>query len=154
MKTSRWLLHKLMSSTSGWLQGRIQDFKLGGALKRIASSEQRRTNFEVFCVKNHDFTPKNHIFCNFRGGARRVPPPGSAPGLYHHLLSSTSGWIWHKLMSSTSRWLWHKLMSSTSGWLWHKLMSSTSGWLWHKLMSSTSGWLWHKLMSSTSRWLK
>ena len=34
----------------------------------------------VFRVKNHDFTPKNHIFSNFRGGARRVrPPPESAP---------------------------------------------------------------------------
>jgi hypothetical protein len=38
--------------------------------------------FEVFRVKNHDFTPKNHIFSNFRGGGgvRRVrPPPESAP---------------------------------------------------------------------------
>jgi hypothetical protein len=26
-------------------------------------------------VKNHDFTPKNHIFSNFKGGARRVRPP-------------------------------------------------------------------------------
>jgi hypothetical protein len=25
--------------------------------------------FEVFRVKNHDFTPKNPIFSNFRGGA-------------------------------------------------------------------------------------
>jgi hypothetical protein len=33
--------------------------------------------FGVFRVKNHDFTPKNHIFFNFRGGAR---PSGSAPG--------------------------------------------------------------------------
>jgi hypothetical protein len=50
----------------------------------------------VFRVKNHDFTPKHHIFSNFKlggimgvgggggggggGGARRVrPPPGSAP---------------------------------------------------------------------------
>jgi hypothetical protein len=24
--------------------------------------------FGVFRVKNHDFTPKNHIFFNFRGG--------------------------------------------------------------------------------------
>jgi hypothetical protein len=24
-------------------------------------------NFGVFRVKNHDFTPKNHIFSNFRG---------------------------------------------------------------------------------------
>ena len=36
--------------------------------------------FEVFRVKNHDFTPKNHIFSNFRGGARRVrPPPPPSP---------------------------------------------------------------------------
>jgi hypothetical protein len=70
----------------------------GGALKFF---------FEVFRVKNHDFTPKNHIssnsggrrenlwgisceksrfydkknhiFSNFRKGGRRVRPPGSAP---------------------------------------------------------------------------
>ena len=38
--------------------------------------------FGVFRVRNHDFTPKNHIFSNFRGGARvgGAPPPGSAPG--------------------------------------------------------------------------
>ena len=31
--------------------------------------------FGVFRVKNHDFTPKNHIFSNFRGGARRLELP-------------------------------------------------------------------------------
>jgi hypothetical protein len=37
--------------------------------------------FGVFRVKNHDFTPKNHIFSNFRGGARAgCALPGSAPG--------------------------------------------------------------------------
>jgi hypothetical protein len=38
-------------------------------------------SFGVFRVKNHNFTPKNHIFSNFRGGERRVRPlpPGSAP---------------------------------------------------------------------------
>ena len=36
--------------------------------------------FGVFRVKNHDFTPKNLIFSNFRGGCTRgVPLPGSAP---------------------------------------------------------------------------
>ena len=29
-------------------------------------------------MKNHDFTPKNHIFSNFRGGGGGAP--GSAPG--------------------------------------------------------------------------
>jgi hypothetical protein len=31
--------------------------------------------FGVFRVKNHDFTPTNHIFSNFREGGGR-PPPG------------------------------------------------------------------------------
>jgi hypothetical protein len=30
--------------------------------------------FGIFRVKNHDFTPKNHIFSNFRRGARRIRP--------------------------------------------------------------------------------
>ena len=38
--------------------------------------------FGVFRVKNHDFTPKNHIFTNSRGGARR-PPPLDPPLLLH-----------------------------------------------------------------------
>ena len=38
--------------------------------------------FGVFRVKNHDFTQKNHIFSNFRGGARRVRPPLDPPLVY------------------------------------------------------------------------
>ena len=58
------------------MQGRIQDFKLGGArLKKLRRAEGGANIFGVFRVKNHDFTPKNHIFSNFRGGARRVRPP-------------------------------------------------------------------------------
>jgi hypothetical protein len=81
------------------IQGRIQDFKLGGAhLKKLRRAEEganifgvfrvkyhyftpkkhifsncggKRENFWVFRVKNHDFTPKNHIFSNFREGAPR-----------------------------------------------------------------------------------
>jgi hypothetical protein len=68
-----------------WL---IQDFKLGGggALKKIAPSRGRHEIVGVFRVKNHDFTPKNHIFFNFRGGGAIAgcPPPtplrGGAPG--------------------------------------------------------------------------
>ena len=64
------------------MQGRIQDFKLGGgALKKIAPSGGKRVIFGVFRVKNHDSTPKNHIISNFRGDAHRVHPPGSAPAL-------------------------------------------------------------------------
>jgi hypothetical protein len=31
--------------------------------------------FGVFRVENHDFTPKNHIFSNFRGGGAGLDPP-------------------------------------------------------------------------------
>ena len=57
------------------MQGRIQDFKLGGAhLKKLRRAEGGAKIFGVFRVKNHDFTTKNHIFSNFRGGARRIRP--------------------------------------------------------------------------------
>jgi hypothetical protein len=46
-----------------------------GCLKKLRRAEGCAKIFVVFRVKNHDFTPKNHIFSNFRGGARRVPPP-------------------------------------------------------------------------------
>jgi hypothetical protein len=48
-------------------QGRIQDFKLGGGgahLKKLHRAEGGTKIFEVFRVKNHDFTPKNLIFSN------------------------------------------------------------------------------------------
>ena len=99
-----------------WLciQGRIQDFKLGGgALKKIAPSRGRHEIlgyfvwkitilrqkilffsiaeggakiFEVFRMKNHDFTPKKKItfFPILVGGARAgCAPPSleSAPGI-------------------------------------------------------------------------
>jgi hypothetical protein len=44
-----------------------------GGLKKIAPKI-----FGVFRVKNHDFTPKNHIFSNFEGGGGPGAPPGSA----------------------------------------------------------------------------
>ena len=43
--------------------------KGGGAhLKKLHRAEGGANIFGVFRVKNHDFTPKNHIFLNFRGG--------------------------------------------------------------------------------------
>jgi hypothetical protein len=54
------------------IQGRIQDFKLGGAhLKKLRRAEGGAKIFGVFRVKNHDFTPKNHIF-PILGGAREI----------------------------------------------------------------------------------
>jgi hypothetical protein len=35
--------------------------------------------FGVFRVKNHDITPKNLIFSNFRGERAGCAPPGSTP---------------------------------------------------------------------------
>jgi hypothetical protein len=89
-------------------QGRIPDFKLGGAhLKKLRRAEGGAKILGVFPVKNHYFTPKNHMFSNcegrrencwcisckksrfypkkikkksnFRGGARRVRPPLDPP---------------------------------------------------------------------------
>ena len=62
----------MISINSYLLQGRIPDFKLGrgGAhLKKLRRAEGGANIFGVFRVKNHDFTPKNHIFSNSRGGA-------------------------------------------------------------------------------------
>ena len=50
----------------------------GGALKKLRRAEGGGKIAGVFRVKNHDFTPKNHIFSNFRV---RPPPPGSAPDI-------------------------------------------------------------------------
>ena len=55
-------------------QGRIQDLKLEGAhLKKLRRAEGGAKIVGVFRVKNHDFTPKNHIFSDFRGGGRAPP---------------------------------------------------------------------------------
>ena len=55
-------------------QGRIQDFKLGeGAqLKKMRRAEGGAKIFGVFRVKNHDFTPKNHIFSNCGGRRNNI----------------------------------------------------------------------------------
>jgi hypothetical protein len=64
-------------------QGRIQDFKLGvGALKKIAPRRGRHKIFGVFRVKITILRQQNLIFSYFRGGMRRVRPPGSAPVEY------------------------------------------------------------------------
>ena len=47
----------------------------GPHLKKLRRAERDANIFGVFRVKNHDFTPKNHIFSNFREGAHQVRPP-------------------------------------------------------------------------------
>ena len=49
----------------------------GGHLKKLRRAEGGANIFGVFRVKNHEFTPTNLIFSNFRegrGSARRVRP--------------------------------------------------------------------------------
>jgi hypothetical protein len=47
-------------------QGRIQDFKLGGAhLKKLRRAEGGAKILGVFRVKNHDFTKKKSYFFQF-----------------------------------------------------------------------------------------
>ena len=50
-------------------------FQVRGGInfKKLRRAEGGAKKFGVFRVKNHDFTPKNHIFFNF------APPAGSAP---------------------------------------------------------------------------
>ena len=47
----------------------------GEHLKKLRRAEGGAKMFGVFRVKNHDFTPKNHIFPILSGDARRVRPP-------------------------------------------------------------------------------
>ncbi len=56
-----------------WLSGVDPGFQVWH-LNKLRRAEGGAKIFEVFHVKNHDFTPKNHIFSNFREGARRVRP--------------------------------------------------------------------------------
>jgi hypothetical protein len=46
----------------------------GGHLKKLRRAEGGAKSLGVFRVKNHDLTPKNHIFSNFREGAPGAPP--------------------------------------------------------------------------------
>jgi hypothetical protein len=69
-------------------RGGSRILRKGAHLKKMRRAEGGAKNFGVFRVKNHDFTPKNHIFSKFRGArAGCAPPPldpplGSLPGRY------------------------------------------------------------------------
>ena len=51
----------------------------GAHLIKLRRAKGGAKMFGVIHVKNHDYTPKNHIYSNFRGGLRRVPPPLDPP---------------------------------------------------------------------------
>ena len=68
--------------TVGYDAGADPGFQVRGAhLKKLRRAEGGAKIFGVFRVKNHDFTPQNHIFSNFRGGGRAgcAPPPWIRP---------------------------------------------------------------------------
>jgi hypothetical protein len=57
-----------------YLMGQILQVQMsvsypGAHLKKLRRAEGGAKIFGVFRVKNHHFTPKNHIFSNFRPGA-------------------------------------------------------------------------------------
>ena len=47
-------------------------FQVSGDLKKLCRAERGAKIFWVFRVKNHDFTPTNLIFSNFRGWSATV----------------------------------------------------------------------------------
>jgi hypothetical protein len=47
----------------------------GAHLKKLRRAEGGTNIFGVFRVKNHDFTPKTHIFSNFKWGRAPGAPP-------------------------------------------------------------------------------
>ena len=72
-----WRLEKMMAKEKGQMDkpGADPGFQVRGAhLKKMRRVEGGAKMFGVFRVKNHDFTPKNLIFSNFRWGARRLRP--------------------------------------------------------------------------------
>ena len=86
------LRNVLITQNTGQVQGRIQDFKLGGAhLKKLHRAEGGANIFGVFCVKNYDLTQTIFFFSNFRGDAPVAPPSGSAPEVRFWLLCENYG---------------------------------------------------------------
>jgi hypothetical protein len=58
------------------LSGADPGFQVRGVhLKKLRRVEGNAKIVGVFRVKNHDFTPKNHIFSNFRGACAGCAPP-------------------------------------------------------------------------------
>jgi hypothetical protein len=55
----------LSSSNSSWIAGADPGFQVRGVhLKKLRRAEGGANIFGVFRVKDHDFTPKNHISSN------------------------------------------------------------------------------------------
>ena len=63
-----------------WLSGAEPGFQVSGAhLNKLRRVEGGAKNFGVFRVKNYDFTPKIHMFSNFRKARAGCTPPLDPP---------------------------------------------------------------------------
>ena len=66
-----------LSIVSIWnimIQGRIEDFKLGGGAQSAPSGERRENCWGISCEKSRFYAKKSYFFFNFRGDTRRVRP--------------------------------------------------------------------------------
>ena len=74
-------------------------FQVGGGggmhLKKLRRAEGGANIFRVFRVENHDFTPKNLFFSNFRGGGggRCLDPP-LVYDMYVYILYNILYFLW------------------------------------------------------------
>jgi hypothetical protein len=72
MSNKNLLYQPLIATTYRRAAGADPGFQVrGGALKKLHRAEGGAKIFGVFRVKNHDFTPKKHIFSNC-GGRREI----------------------------------------------------------------------------------
>jgi hypothetical protein len=65
------VIHPLLTRADPGFQVR----GVGAHLKKLGPAEGGAKLFGVFRVKNHNFTPKNNIFSNFRGARAGFAPP-------------------------------------------------------------------------------
>ena len=85
-------------------QGRIQDFKLGGAhFKKLRRAEGGAKIFGVFRMKNHHFTQKNHIFSNFRGERAGCALPLDPPLIQELRVTESSSYPLHPAFNEKSK---------------------------------------------------
>ena len=87
------------------LQGRIQDFKLGGGahLNKLRRAEGGANIFGVFRVKNHDFTPKKSYFFQFYGGGGGAGAPPPPPWIRPCIIYISYIYAWDKYINKCIR---------------------------------------------------
>ena len=66
--------------------GADPELRGGAYFKKLRRAEGGAKIFGVFRAKNHDFTPKNRIFSNFRGACAGCAPPTPLDPPLHRIL--------------------------------------------------------------------